>query len=277
MIRVGDHQELPVLARGKQGFLLGTRADHVYLRFEDAPEGLEVGDTLRVFVYTDSIDRIATTRPPKAAVGGFACMRVVSTNDHGAFVDWGLPKDLFIPWRWQHKRLQEGESPVVAVCLDPKTGRTMGVTRLSRYFATDVGRLEVGQPVRLLVYDHTDLGAMVVVDGRWSGLIFASGIFRPLPVGEELEGWVADIRDDGKLTLTLVPPGAQAARDARAVVIQALEEGGGFLDLHDKSPAEAIGARLGLSKKAFKKAVGSLYRDRVVTLEDDGIRKTEAP
>ena len=274
MIEVGRSNTLQILRETPQGLRLGTDEHNLLLPRRWVPEQLPDDGWLEVFVFTDSEDRlIATTDRPRASVGEFACMEVVDLTPIGAFVDWGLPKDLLVPFRRQHAPLRLGQKVVVAVSLDEATERVIGSTKLSAYLDRDVSGIEPMQAVRLLVYGFNELGALVVVDGRYGGLLYKDRIYQRLRIGQELDGTVLKVRDDGRLDITLQRPGREGNSDAERAILRALDEGQGQLDLHDKSPPEAIQRRLGLSKKAFKRAVGSLYRARTIDLVDGGIRR----
>jgi predicted RNA-binding protein (virulence factor B family) len=268
---IGRTQKLPVWVIDDHGVLLGDRHGHAVLPAAEAPPGLKKRDLVEVFVYTDGEGHpTATRRPVAAQLHELVVLDVVATNAHGAFFRWGPPKDLFVPWSHQHRRLQEGDRAVVFIDLDEDTGRLVGHTKLIEILTQDTSSLRVGDPVDGLVYGHNDLGALVVVEDRYPGLLYNDrGRYR---VGERLQVWVERVREDGKLDLSPAPVGRAGSEHGVEVVLEALERGGGFLPLTDNSPPELIQRRLGLSKKVFKKAVGALYRQRRVTLEDDGIR-----
>ena len=273
MIAVGEFSELKVKALLPEGVVLGEGPNDVLLPSRWAPAGVLPGQTLRVFVYTDSEDElIATVQTPHATVGQFAFLEVVDVNEHGAFLDWGLEKDLFVPRSLQHQPLQVGRSYVVAVFLDERTRRVAASSSLGGFFDYDLTQLELGQRVNLLVYGFSERGAQVVVDGRYSGLVYASETFTRLDLGDRLEGFVKTIRPDNKLDIALHRVGREAADDAVLLVLEALRAGGGTLKLTDRSPPEEIYAVLGISKKAFKMAVGKLYKARRIALCDSDIR-----
>lgn len=261
-----------MLERIDAGWLLGDADDSVLLPNRKAPRELSIGQSLRVFVYTDSEDRpVATTEEPLAVVGDFALLEVVDVSRHGAFCAWGLDKDLIVPTKEQHEPLKIGEKVVVAVVLD-RDERVMGAARLARFFDKRVRHLKVGQAVRFLVYGQSERGIRVVVEGRHSGMLFRDETFARLDVGDTGRAWITEVRPDGRLDLSLRAPGRSAADDARSVVIAALKAGDGFLALHDGSSPKQIAERLGISKKAFKRAVGGLYKQRKVELTPDGVR-----
>jgi len=272
MIELGEYQTLPVRKRVSFGVYLGTEDDTVLLPERYVPGGTEVGDHLRVFVYNDSEDRpVATTLTPAATLRRVAAMEVVDTTEHGAFVDWDLAKDLFVPHREQLRKMAVGERHVVQVRRDPQTDRLMGSSRLHEFFDHDVRHLQVGRQVALLVYDLTDFGARVIVDERYAGLIHDADLPERPEIGDELIGYIALIRRDHKVDVTLDQRGRGATLDAQELILEALARTG-FLPLHDKSPPGEIAARLDMSKKSFKAAIGGLYRRRLIALEDDGIR-----
>lgn len=273
MIPIGKYCTLRVVSRDRYGLRLGDGREEVLLPNKFVPEGAEVGQSLRVFVYTDSEDTpIATTQVPHAQVGEFACLTVVDVTPHGAFLDWGLDKDLFVPNNQQHRPMAVGQKHVVAVYLDERTDRVAAAGRIAEFLDYDVSDLEVGAKVELLVYGFNRFGAQVIVDGRYGGLVYASETFVRLHVGSTLSGFIASVRDDNKLDISLQRRGAEALSDARTVIVEALERAGGFLPLHDGSSPEDIYAQLALSKKSFKAALGGLYRERRVELSDTGVR-----
>ncbi len=276
MIEIGRYNTLPVLRSSAQGLLLGSEDHNVLLPQPYVPPYAGPGDQLDVFVYTDTEDLlVATTLKPLATVGQFACLRVVDVNEHGAFLDWGLPKDLFAPNARQYRPMDRGDWVVVGLCVHKRTQRVIACSTLAGLFDDDVSALAHGDRVQLLVYGFTDLGVQVVVQGRHAGLIFNSGLVRRLRLGEELEGFIAQVRHDHRLDIALQRDGRAGNDDAEKVILAALEAAGGTLELHDKSPPTAIRAALGLSKKAFKRAVGSLYRRRLILLNAKRISRVD--
>ena len=272
MIEVGQMNRLRVLEVLRRGLILGEEDDEILLPASVAPENARVGERLEVFVYTDSDDRpVATTERPYAFVGEFAMLEVIDISPHGAFLDWGLGKDLLVPTKEQHQPLRRGDVVVVAVMLDFE-GRVMGTSRLARHFEFDTRRLELGQAVNCLVYGFSDRGVRVVVDGRYSGLIFHDHTDRRLNIGDIAPAYILGIRPDGRIDLSMREPGRTRDDDAGAI-LAALEHADGFLPLHDRSPPGRIRDELNMSKKAFKRALGGLYRRRLITIEPDGIRR----
>jgi uncharacterized protein len=272
MIEIGKYNRLTAARRAPPGVYLERGGREVLLPNRFVPEGLVLGSELDVFVYTDSSDRpVATTQKPLAAVGQFAHLRVVDVSRHGAFLDWGLDKDLLLPSAEQESRVERGESVVVAVCLDEHTQRVMASSRLTQFFDSDLSGLTPGALVQLLVYRNTDLGSQVIVDDRHGGLVFRNATFSALAVGDRLQGYVQRVREDGKIDVTLRPPGAAGRDDDTQRLADALDAAGGHLPLGDDSPPEEISRLLGMSKKAFKRAAGNLYRQRRVRLTPQSI------
>jgi len=272
MLEIGKTASLEVLRAVPMGLILGTAEDEILLPTRYVPAGTSPGDVIEVFLYTDSDDRpIATTEQPLAQAGEFACLRVVSVDAVGAFLDWGLPKDLLLPFRSQQKRVRPEQRVVVRVLCDPVSGRPVATSKLDRFLEPPPGDLREGQAVDLLVYDETALGSKAIVDGRFGGLLFSdSGAGRP-EIGSSMTGYVRHIRDDGRLDLALTPSGQAAIEDAREVLLAALLSAGGRLELTDSSEPEEIRRTLALSKKAFKRAVGALYRERRIRIGDSAI------
>ena len=276
MIQIGRTQRLPVWENQPEGLYLGDAEEHVLLPRRLAPHGYVEGDWIEVFVYTDSEDLpVATTQTPLAEVGQFACLQVVDVTRHGAFLDWGLPKDLFAPFGRQHRPMRRGDWVVVGLSLHTRTGRVIASSTLKGLFDDDVAWLQPGDPVSLMVYGFNDRGVQVIVEGRHAGLIFRDRVFQRVRIGEELQGFVHQIREDHRLDISLQRGGRAGNVDAEAVILAALDDAGGSLPLHDKSPPQAIRDALGLSKKAFKRAVGSLYKDQVITLSESGIHRVD--
>ncbi|MEP2772205.1 MAG: S1-like domain-containing RNA-binding protein [Fulvivirga sp.] len=272
-MQIGVYHELEVGKEVDFGFYLNSEAGEILLPIKYVPEGLKVGDMIKVFIYRDSEDRIiATTLDPLAKLDDFAALEVKDTNDHGAFMEWGLEKDLFVPTREQPIRYVIGRKHVVRVCLDHKTDRLVGTGKLRAFFNSDTSELEEGQEVDLLIYNQTDKGYTAVVNQQYTGLIYGNEVFEPIAVGDKKTGYIKKIREDGKLDLTLNPIGKEAMDEHMQVVLNLLKLHDGFLPYHDKSDAAEITDFFNMSKKAFKKAIGGLYKSKVITLEADGIR-----
>ncbi len=265
MLPIGSECTLRVVERIRSGYVLGDGQETILLPSKLATGKLAVGADVVVFLYTDSEDRpIATMQNPKAKVGDFALLKVIDDSPHGAFLDWGLDKDLFAPKQEQHGDLRVGESYVFAVYLDNRTGRVAAASRLASFFNYDLSALKLDQEVDLLVFGHNARGVQVIVNDQYGGLIYADEPTGDLKVGATLKGFVDALRADNKIDVRLRRAGAEGRKDARSKILSALEAAGGELPLGDRSdPAEVFRA-VGLSKKAFKAAVGGLYKDGLV-------------
>lgn len=272
-IELGRFNTLKVVKEVSFGLYLdGGDEGEILLPARYVPQGCRPGDELRVFVYLDNEERlVATTQTPLAQVGEFACLQVAWINQYGAFLNWGLMKDLFVPFREQKVRMEVGKRYVVHVHLDEESFRIMASAKVEHFLSKEKPGYEPGQPVYLLVWQKTDLGYKAVVDNRFSGLLYENELFRALHVGERVQGYVKQVREDGKLDLTLQKPGHARVEDFASVLLEHIRNNGGRTPLNDKSPADEIYALFGVSKKTFKKAVGDLYKKRLVRLEEDGI------
>ncbi len=274
---IGRYNDLEMLRTTSVGAFLGDKeGNDVLLPTKWIPEGTQIGDTLNVFVYTDSEDRpIATTMPPHAVVNEFGFMRVNDVNDVGAFLDWGIEKDLFVPYREQRMKMQEGRSYVVYLYFDITTGRVAASNRLNRFLDNDTLTVKEGDEVALLVYERTELGYKVIINHLHTGVVYANEVIRPLNVGEKHVGYVRKVREDNKLDISLQPIGYAAVEPNSQRILDLLKATKGFLPFTDRTDPEIIRQKLGMSKKVFKKAVGMLYRERRITIEENGIRLVE--
>lgn len=275
MARIGERATLRIIREEPFGLFLdaGDELGEVLLPRREMPVEWELGGTVDVFLYHDSEDRpVATLKEPKVKPGEFAWLEVVALTGVGAFLDWGLPKDLLLPFREQKEKLQMGRSCVVRVYLDEETGRIVASRRLSRYLDKSPPPYRENEEVDLLIYGKTDLGYKAVVNNTHSGVLFANQVFRELRHGERTRGYVTQVRPDGKIDLALQQPGKAGIDDLEKRVEVELAKRGGFWSLCDSSSPEEIQAALGVSKKAFKKATGALFRKRRITIGKDGIR-----
>lgn len=272
-IRLGDYNRLKVVKEVDFGMYLdGGVEGEILLPTRYVPEGCKPGDELDVFIYLDQDEKvIATTLQPLAKVGDFACLEVAWVNEYGAFLNWGLMKDLFCPFREQKKRMQKGEKYIVYVKLDEESYRIMATAKVDKYLTHDMPRYKHGDEVQLLVQQKTELGFKVIIDNAYGGLIYENQVFRPITTGDRLRGYIDRVRPDGKIDVTLQPTGRRQTEEFSDTLLRYLQENGGHCSLGDKSPAELIADRFKVSKKTFKKAVGDLYRKRQITISDDGI------
>lgn len=275
MIKLGNYNELEAARFAPQGVYLKSGNQEALLPGKYIPQGLKEGDRIRVFIYADSEDRlIATTRHPKGVEGDFVALDVVDVNRYGAFMDWGLEKDLMVPFSEQEIKMEKGRKYLVRICVDNKTNRLVGSARIRFFLKKDKPQIEEGDRVRLIVFGSTDLGFKVIVNGQYEGLLYRNEVFEPLVVGDIKEGFVKKIREDNKIDVSLHQAGMEGVRDAETIVMQKLNAAGGFLPYHDKTDPGVISREFHLSKKNFKKAIGGLYKQRKILLTQDGIRKT---
>ncbi len=275
MAQIGRFNSLQVVKHTDFGLYLDGGADGEILlprRYVPKDVPCAVGERLDVFVYHDSEDRlIATTLKPRIEVGGFACLKVVAVNHVGLFLDWGLPKDLFLPHSEEKRPLQVGDHCVVHAYLDPRTRRVTATARLDRYLDNTPARYRRGQAVELLVVERTDLGFKVIVDGRHWGLLHKNELIKPLRPGQRTTGYIRELREDGKINLSLQPQGREAADSLSEQILARLRESGGRLALSDKSSPEDIVRQFGVSKGSFKKAIGGLYKQGLIAILDEHI------
>ena len=254
-------------------YLNGDEDGEILLPKRYVPEGTKPGDILNVFIYLDMEERlVATTLQPYVQVGEFACLQVAWVNQFGAFLDWGLMKDLFVPFREQKMKMQKGKRYVVHVHLDEESYRIVASAKVEHYLSTEKPEYQPGQEVSVMVWQRTDLGYKVIVENQFSGMLFHNEVFQPLEAGMHLSAFVKQVRPDGKIDLELQKAGARKVDDFSEVLLQYIKDNDGFTPLNDKTDAEVIYQTFGVSKKTFKKAVGDLYKKRLVVLEEGGIR-----
>lgn len=231
------------------------------------------GDTVEVFVYVNREDRLrATTTKPYATVGQFARLRVAAITPSGAFVDWGLQKDLLVPKSQQQDKMEEGKSYIVYVFLDEKTRRITGSTKLDKFLSRQPPAYEEGQEVDLLVFEKTELGYVALINNSHLGMLYKNEVFQQLNIGRSLKGYIKKVRPDLKIDLSLQQPGHQRFDDDSRMVLDKIKELGGKIAVTDKSSPDDIYSLFAISKKAFKKAVGALYKRRLITMDDRGIK-----
>lgn len=274
-LQLGKMNRLKVARSTPQGLYLAGGPEDILLPQRYVTEAMHIGDELEVFVYLDNEERlVATTETPLAQVGDFAWLRVAWVNQFGAFLDWGLMKDLFVPFREQKKKMQKDKSYLVHIHLDNETYRIMASAKVERYLCSDFPPYHGGDEVELLIWQKTDLGFKAIVDNKFAGMLFDDEIFRPLHSGDRLKAYVKQVRPDGKIDLSLQKKGQKAVVDFSEILLHHLQTNGGSTTLGDHSPAEEIYAIFGVSKKVFKKAVGDLYKRRLITLGPEGLRLT---
>lgn len=272
-IELGKFNTLKVVKEVDFGMYLdGGEEGEILLPSRYVPENCKPGDELAVFIYLDNEERlVATTLTPLVQVGEFACLEVAWINQYGAFLNWGLMKDLFVPFREQKMKMQVGKQYVIHAHLDDESYRIVASAKVDRYLSREKVPYEPGQEVSILIWQKTDLGFKAIIENRYSGLLYESEIFQPLHTGMTLKAYVKQVREDGKIDLILQKPGQGKVEDFAATLLDYIREQGGHITLHDKSPAEEIYDTFGVSKKTFKKAVGDLYKKHLVLLQENGI------
>ena len=271
---LGKYNQLEVVKQVDFGvYLNGGDDGEILLPTRYVPEGCKPGDMLNVFIYLDNEERlIATTLQPKVQVDEFACLEVAWVNEYGAVLDWGLMKDLFVPFREQKMKMLKGHKYVVHAHVDEDSYRIMASAKVERYLSKEKPQYAPGDEVEVMVWQRTDLGYKVIVENKFSGLVYRNEVFQSLEPGMKLTAHVRQIREDGKMDLTLQKDGMAKVDDFSAVLLEYIKQQGGHTPFNDKSAAEDIYEAFGVSKKTFKKAVGDLYKRRLILLVEDGIR-----
>nr|WP_321452436.1 S1-like domain-containing RNA-binding protein [uncultured Carboxylicivirga sp.] len=272
---IGKYNTLKVVKEVDFGVYLdgGEEYGEILLPTRYVPENTQVDDELEVFIYLDSEDRvIATTEKPFAIVGEFALLQVKSVTKVGAFLDWGLMKDLLVPFREQEEKMEEGKTYPVYIYLDEESNRIVATSKLYTVLNNLLPDYETGQEVDLFVYAKADIGYRVVVNDLHSGMLYHNQLFQPIKLGDKLKGFVQKVREDDKIDVALQKPGFEAIEGQAGEVLNLLKERGGYLAVSDKSPAELIYKMFKMSKKSFKKAIGTLYKQRIITIEEEGIK-----
>ncbi len=274
MATIGERASLPILHEKSFGlFLDGGELGEILLPHREIPRGCSIGESLDVFLYTDSEDRpVATVKSPKVMPGQFGRLKCVAVTGVGAFLDWGLPKDLLVPFREQKVRMDVGKNYLVHVHVDDQSGRIIASSRIARHMDLTPPDFRLEQEVDLIIFGKTDLGYKAIINGTHSGLIFANEVFQPLQPGEALKGYITAIRPDGKINLSLHPAGRAKVDDLESRILAELAARGGFWSIGDHSPAAEINDELGVSKRTFKQATGALFKKGRITIDNNGIR-----
>ena len=273
MISLGEMNILKINRRVEFGVYVGDGQEEILLPAKYIPDDVGVGDSVEVFVYKDSEDRlIATNLKPFVQLNEFASLEVKDVSDFGVFMEWGLEKDLFIPYKEQATRMHKGEKHVVRLCIDYKTNRLIGVTKLHGFLERDTSELKEKQEVQLLVFDKTDLGYSVLIDSKYQGLVYHNEVFDKVSVGDAKTGYIKEIREDGKVDVSFNPFGVAAIDSSKDIIWKQLQIAPeGMLPVNDKSDPGAIRKMFGLSKKVFKKAIGGLYKEGKILITAAGI------
>ena len=273
MLTIGTYHTLRIDRTTLVGLFLTDGTNDVLLPIKYVPKNFEIGDEIEVFVYLDHEERpVATTLQPYITLNDYAFLRVNYTNEYGAFMDWGLEKDLFVPFKEQARPMEQGKRYMVHMTLDEKTNRLIGSSKLNQYLSKEPLNLEQGHEVDLIISHITDLGINVIINGTHKGLVYKNEVYddkiRP---GDKTKGYIKMIRPDGKIDVTLHKVGVEGIEENAQVVLDELKASKGFLRLNDNSDPEDIKTILKMSKKTFKKAVGALYRQKLIEIKEDGI------
>ncbi|OQY49845.1 MAG: GntR family transcriptional regulator [Desulfobacteraceae bacterium 4572_87] len=276
MAEIGRINNLTVKRKRDYGVHLdGGGSGDILLPKKHMPKECRPGDAVEVFVYADREGHLrATTQKPYATVGQFAELRVAANTSAGSFLDWGMEKDLLVPKKEQQSKMAEGKSYVVFVFLDKKTNRVTASSKLDKFLDLQPPDYEVGEGVDLLICDKTDMGYKVVVNNSHWGMVYQNEVFQKLHTGQRLKGYIKLIRDDLKIDISLQQPGYRKIDDISRNILKTIKDLGGNIAVTDKSPPREIYARFGVSKKTFKKAIGTLYKKRLITIDTNGIKLT---
>ena len=274
MIETGKFNRLKVINKLDAGVLLdGEELGELFMPRSYSSADYNTGDTVDVFIFHDSEGQLlATTKRPYAMVGDFALLKVVSITPVGAFLDWGLKKDLLVPFSQQKEKMSEGRSYIVYVYRDERTNRIVASSKVGSFLDKGPNKLQEGQRVNLLISSQTEIGYKAIIDNSFWGVLYKNEVFQPLRKGQQIPGFIKKVRDDGKIDLCLQKPGPEKVADMTDKIMDALKREGGFISITDKSPAEIIYNMFSVSKKTYKKAIGALYKERLIDIERDGIR-----
>ncbi|MCX2453511.1 S1-like domain-containing RNA-binding protein [Pedobacter sp. PLR] len=273
MIEIGRYNDLRIINKTEHGLILTEGDKEVLLPYVDVPKNIEVGENINVFVYMHKDGRLmGTTKKPLACVGDFAYLTVVDDGEDGVFMNLGIDKDIYVPQREQKRPMFKGDNHVVYVYLDESNDRMVASSRLTNYVEDQDIDLEEGDEVSLLIIDRSDLGYNAIVDNKYIGLLYTNELFDQLNPGEVRKGWIKKIRVEGKIDLSLQPMGYGHILENKDVILDELKACGGIVHLGDKSAPDDIYDRFKISKSAFKKVIGGLYRDRLITISDHEIK-----
>lgn len=272
MIKIGSDNTLKVARKTSIGLYLTDGETDILLPNKYVPKNIEVDDEIVVFVYLDQEERpVATTLEPFIYINEFALLKVSYINEFGAFLDMGLEKDLFVPFAEQARPMKEGNYYLVFMQLDEKSNRLVGSSRLNQFLNNDIIDLTIGEEVELVVSHITDLGINVIIKEKYKGLMYKNEVFEDLRTGDRIIGFIKNIRPDGKIDVSRSRVGVEAITGGAEQILEALVENNGFLGLSDNSHPEDIKTVLNMSKKVFKKAIGTLYKEKKITITDKGI------
>ncbi|CAH2212862.1 CvfB family protein [Tepidibacter aestuarii] len=270
MFKLGDFNELEIVKERDFGLFLDSEVGEILLPKKYVPDNVDVGDSINVFVYKDSEDRyVATTLIPKAKVGDIAFLEVKDVNQYGAFLDWGLEKELLVPYNQQKEKMKKNRKYIVSIYKDDVSNRIIASQKINKFIEDEDVDLVEGQEVDMMIYEFTDMGIKVIINGKYFGLLYANEVYKNLKVGEVTKGCVKKIREDKKIDVTIRKKINKEIDDAKTRILEELEKYDGVLYLTDKSSPEHIKNSLEMSKGMFKKALGGLYKDGLVKLTSE--------
>lgn len=274
MIAIGQYNDLRIINKTEAGLILTDGEKEVLMPYTDVPKNAEIGENVNVFVFMNKDGRLhGTTKKPLACVGDFAFLTVVDeAEDGGAFMDIGIGKDVYVPKREQKRPMFKGDKHVVYVFLDESNDRMLASSKLVNYVEEENFDLEEADEVSLLIVDRSDLGYNAIIDNKYIGLLYTNELFDELNPGEERKGWIKKIRVEGKIDLSLQPMGYGHILETKDVILADLKDSGGVISLGDKSTPDDVYHRFKISKSAFKKAIGGLYKERLITISDHEIK-----
>jgi len=273
MIKTGEYNVLKVIKEKTMGVFLDDGYAGILLPKRFVPPGTKIGDDLKVFIYHDGEDRvIATTLQPKGVLGDIVKLRVVSTTEHGAFLDWGLMKDLFVPRSKQISFMRPMGDYLVKIYLDEQTGRLAATERIDQFLSNEILTVKEKDIVDLLVYRKTDLGYVVIINNLHIGLLHSNEVYRTIDIGDSFTGFIKTILPENKIDVAAGKPGYKRVEDETEKILRLLQENDGYLPYHDKSSPEDIYSFFGMSKKTFKMTTGALYKQRKIEFTQTGIK-----
>lgn len=277
MVEIGKYNNLIATKKVDLGvYFDGEELGEILLPKRYVPADLNTGDVIEVFIYNDSEDRpIATTEKPVAQVGEFAFLKVVSVTKFGAFIDWGLPKNLLVPYREQRRILEEDRSYPVYIYLDEKSQRITASTKIDKFLDLEPITFKEGDEVNLWIFEKTNIGYKAIINGTHSGILYDNEVFQKLEIGQHTKGYIRKIREDQKIDLRLQKSGVDNISEGMEEILAKLKEQKGFIPVNDRSTPEVISETFGISKKTFKKSIGALYKKRLIIMDDEGIKLTK--
>lgn len=273
MLKIGEYHTLKIDRETKVGLFLVNETDDVLLPNKYVPNDYKIGDDLTVFVYLDHEERpVATTLKPFITLNSFAVLKVNYINKFGAFLNWGMEKDLFVPFKEQARPMEKDKRYIVTMYLDKQTGRLAASSKINQFLDKEPLDVEVGQEVDLMVSHITEIGINVIINGKFRGLAYQNEVFETVSPGYKTKGYIKTIRPDGKIDVSFQKQGFEAIDDFSQQVLEALKQNDGVLRLNDNSHPEEIKSVLKMSKKTFKKAIGSLYKQKLIDINNEGIQ-----